>query len=71
MKYQVGDVTIVIAIATDQDLEVQREEEDRDRDKEIVMARRRKIEEIKNQRDLEAENLEMITNKLIRKCLIY
>ena len=64
-------MTIVIAIATDQDLEVQREEEDRDRDKEIVMARRRKIEEIKNQRDLEAENLEMITNKLIRRCLIY
>ena len=68
MIIQVGDVTIEIVIATEQDLEVQREEEDRDRDKEIVMARRKKIVNLKGQ---EAENLEMITIKLIRRRLIY
>ena len=59
-------MTIEIVIATDQDPEVQSEDEDRDRDKEIVMAKK-----IVNLRDQEAENLEMTTNKLIRRRLIY
>ena len=44
----------------------QSEDEDRDRDKEIVMAKK-----IVNLKDQEAENLEMTTNKLIRRRLIY
>ena len=59
-------MTIEIVIATDLDPEVQREDEDRDQDKEIVMAKK-----IVNLRDQEAENLEMTTNKLIRRRLIY